>query len=136
VSLCLIPRINLEGRFNLAKQKIKNSVVEIECNIKQVHSKLNDLRSDIRENCENLIAQKEWGQLQYSSSSIQNSETEIKELIEYFVVVKFRNYNKKVTKYNEKSENYIKDGMGYFAIQGDVFTKLVEEAECRLELYL
>jgi hypothetical protein len=50
--------------------------------------------------------------------------------------VKFRNYNKKVTKYNEKSENYIKDGMGYYAIQRDVFTKLVEEAECRLELYL
>jgi hypothetical protein len=82
VSLCLIPRINLEGRFNLAKQKMKNSVAEIECNINQVHSKLNDLRSDIRENCEDLITQKEWGQPKYSSLSIQNSETEIGELIE------------------------------------------------------
>jgi hypothetical protein len=115
---------------------MKNSVEGIERSIDQVNSRLNGLRSNIRKNCEDLIAQKEWGQPQYSSSSIQNSETEIREIIKYSVVVKFRNYNKKVTKFNKKSENFIKDGMGYYFIQRDVFTKLVEEAECRLELYL
>jgi hypothetical protein len=69
-------------RFNLDKQKIKNSVVEIECDINQVHSKTNDLRSDILKNCEDLVTQKELGQHKYSSSFIQNSEAEIRELIE------------------------------------------------------
>jgi hypothetical protein len=115
---------------------MKKSVEELERNIDQVNFRLNDLSSDIRKNCEDLIAQKEWGQPQYSSSSIHNSETEIREIIKYSVVVKFRNYNKKVTKFNKKSENFIKNGMGYYFIQRDVFAKLVEDSECMLLHYL
>jgi hypothetical protein len=115
---------------------MKNSVEEIERSIDQVNSRLNGLRSNIRKNCEDLIAQKEWGQPQYRSSSIHNSETEIREIIKYSVVVKFRNYNKKVTKFNKESENFVKDGMGFYAIQRDVFTKLSEEAERKQALYL